>query len=115
MGRDDFLPTGKVAPVVESNDAVIAETPEVSERHTALHPFGITLLHSHFDMEPDEELIESVDLANWVITMRPVRRDQVGPDAPIVPTGFVSIAPMARWWLRGLASVPKNHPNMHTI
>jgi hypothetical protein len=69
MGWDDLSPAGEVAPVVDGNAAVIADTRQASERYNVLHPFGITLLHSHFHLEPCEDLVEFVDLANWVITM----------------------------------------------
>jgi hypothetical protein len=43
----------------------------VLEQHGALQRFGLTLLHQHFDMGDDEILVESIDVTNRVLTLRP--------------------------------------------
>lgn len=51
----------EVEPRSDRDDAVFAELRDVLERHGALSRFGITLLHEHFTVEPEEVLVESVD------------------------------------------------------
>lgn len=41
--------------------AVLADVREVLEKHRALERFGVTLLHSHFDVSANEVLVERVD------------------------------------------------------
>ena len=65
----------EVAPVGGKDQACIAEVRAVLDRHCALHRFGLTLLHQHFDMSDDEILVESVDAENRVLTIRPAKVD----------------------------------------
>jgi hypothetical protein len=62
----------EIDPAGPQDRACFDELREVLERHGALQRFGITLLHQHFDMAPDEVLVESVDAENRILTMRPV-------------------------------------------
>src|SRR5215471_10415730 len=62
----------EIDPAGPQDRACFDELREVLERHGALQRFGITLLHQHFEMAPDEVLVESVDTENRILTMRPV-------------------------------------------
>lgn len=46
-----------------SDDALFRELAEVLLKHNALDRFGITLLHKHFDIAPNEALLETTDTA----------------------------------------------------
>lgn len=60
-----------VSPVGPNDEACFAELREVLARHGALQRFGVTLLHQHFDMGEGEILVESIDVENRVLTLRP--------------------------------------------
>ena len=51
--------------------ACVEEIRDVLRRHGALQRFGITLLHRHFELTPDEVLVESVDVEHRVISQVP--------------------------------------------
>jgi hypothetical protein len=83
------LPRGDaVEPLGDDDRAVLADVREVLRRHNALDRFGVTLLHSHFDLGADETLVEFVDPANRVMTTKPVRLDSAEHDGTVVPTSF---------------------------
>ena len=51
--------------------ACVGEIRDVLRRHGALQRFGITLLHRHFELAPDEVLVESVDVEHRAIRQVP--------------------------------------------
>lgn len=50
-----------VAPLDDGDQAVLLELHAVLRRHGAQKRFGVTLLHSHFDLDEGEVLVERVD------------------------------------------------------
>jgi hypothetical protein len=62
----------EVAPVDEGDRAVMDEVRSVLVKHGALQRFGLTLLHSHFDLADDEILVETVDAKERKLTIRPM-------------------------------------------
>lgn len=50
------------------------ELREVLRRHDAVGRFGVLLLHSHFDLDVDELLVETVDLPSRTMTIAPTKR-----------------------------------------
>jgi hypothetical protein len=60
-----------VAPLSSHDSACIAEIREVLRRHGALHRFGLTLLHRHFEFADDEVLVETIDIKSRVIRQQP--------------------------------------------
>lgn len=50
----------------------------VLERHVRLDRFGITLLHRHFDLGPDEVLLETIDFHDRTLMVRPVPKAELG-------------------------------------
>lgn len=46
---------------------------EVLSRHGKLNPFGLSLLHDHFEMAEDEVLKETCDPQTRTLTMSPVK------------------------------------------
>lgn len=59
-----------VAPLTDADYDVIHEVGEVLRRHGQTSRFGVCLLHKHFDLSPDEELIEETDPAARVSVLR---------------------------------------------
>ena len=59
-----------VPPITETDYAVLREIRDVLARHGALKRFGINLLHRHFDLEPDEILVEYTDVENRTLVSR---------------------------------------------
>lgn len=64
-----------VVPVGPQDDPCLNEIREVLDRHNALQRFGVTLLHEHFDVGEDEVLVESIDVGNRTLTLRPMKID----------------------------------------
>ncbi len=62
----------EVAPMGERDRAVMDEIRSVLVKHGALKRFGVTLLHSHFDLADDEILVETVDAEKRTLTIRPM-------------------------------------------
>ncbi|HST69504.1 MAG TPA: hypothetical protein VLI94_07590 [Solirubrobacterales bacterium] len=56
---------------------VIDQVRRVLEENGALDRFGLTLLHSHFDLGPDEVLVETVDADSRTLTIRPLDRSEL--------------------------------------
>lgn len=73
MNEKDFA---DVPPVSADDDALFADLREVLLRHNAIDRFGVSLLHSHFEVGDDEQLVESVDEQNRVLTVRPERLNE---------------------------------------
>lgn len=60
-----------VEPLNDADAACLAEVREVLAHHGRLQRFGIALLHSHFELAPDEVLLESSDEQERTLTLRP--------------------------------------------
>ena len=56
----------------DDDRACLAGIREVLERHGRLDRFGVSLLHKHFEMEPDEILVEQVDEVGRKLMIKPV-------------------------------------------
>ena len=63
------------------------EIKEVLAKHNALHRFGVTLLHKHFDVYEGEKLVEVCDSETRTLTLRPVT-DRLGADETYVETNW---------------------------
>ncbi|WP_398309237.1 hypothetical protein [Zoogloea sp.] len=55
----------------------LREIRDVLVKHGALDRFGVSLLHSHFPVESDEYLLETVDVENRSLLIRPVKKLEV--------------------------------------
>jgi hypothetical protein len=62
----------QIAPLSKNDEACIKEIKDVLTRHGALHRFGITLLHEHFQLAPTEILVESCNDTKRELFTRPV-------------------------------------------
>lgn len=63
-----------VRPIDEGDAACLEDIRLVLAKHKCLERFGVSLLHSHFDLEDDEILLETTDLGKREHWVRPVKR-----------------------------------------
>jgi hypothetical protein len=77
----------EMPPLSESDQVVVDEIRQVLIKHDALDRFGITLLHSHFELKGDEVLVEHVDRTARTLTTRPMPVGDL-PRRSLVPTAF---------------------------
>ena len=71
----------------EKDQALFDEIKLVLAKHGALHRFGVTLLHKHFDVYEGERMVESCDAETRTLTIRPVTVP-LGPDESYVETNW---------------------------
>jgi hypothetical protein len=62
---------------IPTDENLFRDLASVLKRHGALDRFGITLLHKHFEIGPDEVLLETTDEAGRQQFFRVVRRADV--------------------------------------
>lgn len=67
----------EVEPCGANDEACLAEIRQVLAKHGALKRFGLTLLHSHFPITDDEVLVETCDIQNRTLTIKPVKAAEV--------------------------------------
>lgn len=70
----DFPDIDDVARRDESDAALFAELKTVLDRHGASSRFGVTLLHKHFAIGPDEVLVETCDAEARTLVIKPYPR-----------------------------------------
>lgn len=64
---------GNIEPLNDGDLACLAEVSAVLKKHEMRSRFGIALLHKHFEMSPDEQLLEMTDVESRTLTIRPVK------------------------------------------
>ena len=67
-------------PVSVSDKSCLQDIEAVLKKHGKLERFGVTLLHKHFTLLPDEVLIEACDPETRTLTIRPVNAQGTNPD-----------------------------------
>jgi hypothetical protein len=79
----NHLPTfGKVKRPSDNDRGCLDAIRDVLVKHGCLDRFGVTLLHKHFDMAPDEILVEEVHQADRTLVTKPVKVDVVRAETP---------------------------------
>ncbi len=73
--RLDFPHIDDVERRGEADAALFAELKAVLERHGATARFGVTLLHTHFEIGADEVLVETCDAATRTLVTKPYPRE----------------------------------------
>jgi hypothetical protein len=68
----------QIIPKTEADEACFEDIRQVLQKHGALSRFGICLLHQHFPLDGDEVLIEHVDADARTMTIRPLRKSEIG-------------------------------------
>lgn len=79
----------------DSDVACLAQVRAILEAHGKLDRFGVNLLHKHFDVAPDECLLETVDVERRELVVRPVRVNAL-PNAVQTQWRLVDRSPL-RW------------------
>jgi hypothetical protein len=67
----------------------LIEIQEVLKRHGALSRFGVSLLHSYFDLDDDEMMMETTDLETREQRVRPVKRSWLDAEGVTAQTTVV--------------------------
>src|SRR5579863_719893 len=62
----------EVEPVSDKDSAVLSEVRDVLLKHNALDRFGVMLIHKHFELAENEQLVEFTDEVNRRLTIQPV-------------------------------------------
>lgn len=75
--RNDLLDISEVMPLTIKDQPMVDEIYQVLKKHGAEKRFGLTLLHKHFDIAPDEMLIESVDTETRTQTVKPYKKNEL--------------------------------------
>lgn len=57
----------------EKDKTLFQDLRKVLEAHDAVDRFGVTLLHNHFEIESDEQMIETHDEQTRTLTLKPYR------------------------------------------
>lgn len=70
----------------EKEAAAFAEMREVLKKHGLEAKYGLTLLHKHFDLAPDEILVEYTDIENRTLTSKPTKLDTISSQSLIETT-----------------------------
>ena len=70
-----------VEPLNDGDYACLAEVAAVLQKHGKRERFGVTLLHKHFEVEADEELVETTNVRGRTLTITPQKAgDDAGQD-----------------------------------
>lgn len=62
----------EVEPVSDKDAEIFRELREVLVKHNAVDRFGVTLIHKHFDLAENEQLVEFTDLEKRWLMIKPV-------------------------------------------
>jgi hypothetical protein len=87
MGWNGLANINEIEQLGNGDAKVLNEVRSVLEKHGAQGRFGVTLLHSHFDLEPGEVLVEKVDAANRTLKTEPMGAEDIG-DGQLVATSW---------------------------
>ncbi len=66
-------------PVSESDRSCMQDIEAVLKKHDKLERFGVTLLHKHFTLQPDEILVEACDSESRTLTITPLSAKGINP------------------------------------
>lgn len=90
MQWSDLDHIADVRPIDDSDAECLEEIRAVLEKHNCLDRFGVTLLHSHFDLTDDEMMLETTDLERREHLVRPVKRSWLEERGVTAQTTVVS-------------------------
>jgi hypothetical protein len=67
-----------VEPLGNGDFECLADIREILRKHGKMSRLGVALLHSHFDLEADEALVETADPLRRELTLRPIKGVEAG-------------------------------------
>lgn len=79
----------EVEPISDADGPCLEEIRQVLAKHGSLARFGVTLLHSHFDLSDDEIMMETTDLDSREQRVRPVNRSWLDAEGVTAQTTVV--------------------------
>ena len=82
-----------LTPINDGDADCLSEIRQVLAKHSKLERFGVSLLHSHFDLADDEMLLETTDVEKREHYVRPVKKSflaENGIEAQTTVVGFDS-------------------------
>jgi len=94
--QNTFAELSDVSPLDEGDIRCMNEIFEVLAKHQKTKRFGVSLLHKHFDLAPDEEIVEVTDVAARKMTKVPMKKGVIpevemrgtswylGADGPVI-------------------------------
>jgi len=65
-------------PLSQTDKDCLREIRDVLSRFDCLDRFGVSLIHKHFDIADDEALLETIDVDQRTLTVRPVKKADIG-------------------------------------
>lgn len=68
----------QVTPLNEADTQCLTEVRDVLKKHQKLERFGVALLHSHFDLQDDEIMLEEVGDEDRTLLLKAVKTSEVG-------------------------------------
>jgi hypothetical protein len=74
--RASFRDLREVEPLNEGDSACLKEVGEILKKHGKLDRFGISLLHKHFNLAPNEVLVEYNNPGARVLIIKPERQEE---------------------------------------
>jgi hypothetical protein len=66
-------------PLSQNDKNCLREMRDVLDRFGCLDRFGVNLIHKHFEIADDEALLETIDVEERTLTVRPVKKADLGP------------------------------------
>jgi hypothetical protein len=76
-------------PVDDSDGECLQEIRQVLQKHNRLSRFGVSFLHSHFDLEDDEILLETTDEEKREHYVRPVKKSYLADNGITVQSTVI--------------------------
>lgn len=67
-------------PYSPEDEQCFREIRDILKKHNALDRFGLTLIHKHFDIAPDEAMVEYTDHENRTLITKPIKKTDFDPD-----------------------------------
>jgi len=91
-----------VEPINDGDTDCLIEIRDVLKKHGKMERLGVALLHSHFDLESDEILLESSDEENRTLITKAVKQADAGNSniATILMLREGDAATMSSSWCR---------------
>ncbi len=70
-----------------ADEECFKELRDVLEKYDALERFGINLIHKHFDLDDDEEMVEFTDHENRMLVIKPMKKADLAK-TPVTVTNW---------------------------
>lgn len=82
-GSLPYMGDADLVPFSGADAACFRDLRDVLKKHDALKRFGVFLIHKHFEIGADEELMECTDHPGRQLTINPRKKADIDPDTSI--------------------------------